>query len=135
MTAIGDSTIDAAGVRAPILVELQDVRKHFPVTKGMVLQRTVGQIKAVDGVSFTIRKGETLGLVGKSGCGKSTIARCLLKLMPLTTGTIRFAGADLEGFDRRATQDFRRRVQAIFQDPYSSLNPRMKVREIVGEPL
>ena len=100
-----------------------------------MLQRTVGQIKAVDGVSFAIGKGETLGLVGESGCGKSTLARCVLKLMAPTAGTIRFDGADLERLDRRATQDFRRRVQAIFQDPYSSLNPRMKVREIVGEPL
>jgi oligopeptide transport system ATP-binding protein len=135
MAAQGETSVAAAGGQAPLLVEVEDVRKHFPVTKGMVLQRTVGQIKAVDGVSFTIRKGETLGLVGESGCGKSTIARCLLKLMAPSAGSIRFAGADLERLDRRATQDFRRRVQAIFQDPYSSLNPRMKVQEIVGEPL
>ena len=138
MAATGQSVgAEAEGAPAPseVLVEVQDVRKHFPVTKGVVLQRTVGQIKAVDGVSFAIRKGETLGLVGESGCGKSTLARCLLKLMAPTAGTIRFDGADIEQLDRRATQDFRRRVQAIFQDPYSSLNPRMKVREIVGEPL
>ena len=139
MVAIGEDRAAAAGVQAsaaaPVLVEVQDLQKHFPVTRGVVLQRTVGQIKAVDGVSFAIRKGETLGLVGESGCGKSTVARCLLKLMAPTAGTIRFAGADLEHLDRRATQDFRRRVQAIFQDPYSSLNPRMKVRDIVGEPL
>jgi oligopeptide/dipeptide ABC transporter ATP-binding protein len=135
MAAIGESGVGAAGARAPVLVEVESVRKHFPVTKGMVLRRTVGQIKAVDGVSFTINKGETLGLVGESGCGKSTIARCLLKLMAPTSGAIRFDGADLEQLDRRATQDFRRRVQAVFQDPYSSLNPRMKVRDIVGEPL
>jgi oligopeptide transport system ATP-binding protein len=118
-----------------VLVEVQDLRKHFPVTRGMVFRRAVGQVKAVDGVSFTIEKGEALGLVGESGCGKSTIARCLLKLLAPTSGCIRFDGADLERLDRQATAGFRRRVQAIFQDPYSSLNPRMKVREIVGEPL
>ena len=142
MAASGGSGVaEAAGVPAAaasgadLLVEVTEVSKHFPVTRGIVLKRAVGQIKAVDGVSFAIRKGETLGLVGESGCGKSTLARCLLKLMPPTAGTIRFDGADLARLDRRATQDFRRRVQAIFQDPYSSLNPRMKVREIVGEPL
>ena len=118
-----------------MLVEVQDLKKHFPVTKGMVFRRTVGQVKAVDGVSFTIEKGEALGLVGESGCGKSTIARCLLKLLSPSAGRVRFDGADLESLDRQATTRFRRRVQAIFQDPYSSLNPRMKVREIVGEPL
>jgi oligopeptide transport system ATP-binding protein len=118
-----------------VLVEVQDLKKHFPVTQGILFRRAVGQVKAVDGVSFTIRKGEALGLVGESGCGKSTIARCLLKLLAPTSGRVRFAGADLESLDRQGTTRFRRRVQAIFQDPYSSLNPRMKVREIVGEPL
>jgi oligopeptide transport system ATP-binding protein len=118
-----------------VLVEVQDLKKHFPVTRGIVFRRTVGQVKAVDGISFTIEKGEALGLVGESGCGKSTIARCLLKLLAPTAGQVRFDGADVESLDRQATTRFRRRVQAIFQDPYSSLNPRMKVREIVGEPL
>jgi len=118
-----------------VLLEVQDLTKHFPVTKGIVFRRAVGQVKAVDGVSFSIEKGEALGLVGESGCGKSTIARCLLKLLAPTSGQVRFDGADLESLDRQATTRFRRRVQAIFQDPYSSLNPRMKVREIVGEPL
>ena len=118
-----------------MLLEVQDLTKHFPVTRGIVFRRAVGQVKAVDGVSFSIEKGEALGLVGKSGCGKSTIARCLLKLLAPTSGQVRFDGADLESLDRQATTRFRRRVQAIFQDPYSSLNPRMKVREIVGEPL
>ena len=118
-----------------MLLEVQDLTKHFPVTKGIVFRRAVGQVKAVDGVSFSIEKGEALGLVGESGCGKSTIARCLLKLLAPTSGQVRFDGADLESLDRQATTRFRRRVQAIFQDPYSSLNPRMKVREIVGEPL
>jgi oligopeptide transport system ATP-binding protein len=92
-------------------------------------------VKAVDGVSFAVNRGEALGLVGESGCGKSTVARCLLKLLPPTAGTILFDGANVASLDKPSTLAFRRRVQAIFQDPYSSLNPRMKVREIVGEPL
>ena len=117
------------------LVQVRDLTKYFPVTKGIVFRRTIGQVKAVDGVSFTIKRGEALGLVGESGCGKSTVARCLLKLLPPTAGTILFDGADVGSLDKPATLAFRRRVQAIFQDPYSSLNPRMKVREIVGEPI
>lgn len=117
------------------LVEVRDLKKHFPVTRGLVFRRTVGKVKAVDGVSFTIARGEALGLVGESGCGKTTIARCILKLLAPTDGSIVFDGADIEQLDRDSTLRFRRRVQAIFQDPYSSLNPRMKVREIVGEPL
>jgi oligopeptide transport system ATP-binding protein len=117
------------------LVEVRDLRKHFPVKRGLVFDRVIGQIKAVDGVSFAIRRGETFGLVGESGCGKTTIGRLLLKLDEPTAGEIRFDGEDIAGFDTRRTLAFRRRVQAVFQDPYSSLNPRMTVEEIVGEPL
>jgi oligopeptide transport system ATP-binding protein len=117
------------------LVEITGLTKHFPVTKGAVLQRVVGQVKAVNGVSFTIAKGEALGLVGESGCGKTTIARCILKLEAPTGGEILFDGRNIEHLDKKTTGVFRRRVQAIFQDPYSSLNPRMKVGEIIGEPL
>ena len=99
------------------------------------MQRTVGHVKAVDGVSFSVRKGEALGLVGESGCGKTTIARCVLKLLEPTEGSIRFDGSDVETLDKQSTLLFRRRVQAIFQDPYSSLNPRMQVADIIGEPL
>jgi oligopeptide transport system ATP-binding protein len=117
------------------LVEVRDLKKHFPVKRGLVFDRVIGQIKAVDGVSFAIRRGETFGLVGESGCGKTTIGRLLLKLDHPTAGEIRFDGEDIAGFDARQTLAFRRRVQAVFQDPYSSLNPRMTVEEIVGEPL
>ncbi len=118
-----------------VLLEITDLEKYFPVTKGIVFKRTVAQIKAVDGVSLSIRKGETLGLVGESGCGKTTIGRCILKLETPTDGQIRFYGEDVHGLDTQATRQFRRRVQAIFQDPYSSLNPRMTVGDIITEPL
>ncbi|MFQ5785348.1 MAG: ABC transporter ATP-binding protein [Alphaproteobacteria bacterium] len=117
------------------LLEVRNLKKYFPVTAGAVFRRHVGDVKAVDDVSFTIRKGEALGLVGESGCGKTTIARCILKLIEPTAGEILFDGADIEALDKRSTILFRRRVQAIFQDPYSSLNPRMRVRDIVGEPI
>ncbi|MEZ5834060.1 MAG: dipeptide/oligopeptide/nickel ABC transporter ATP-binding protein, partial [Dongiaceae bacterium] len=118
-----------------ILMEARDLKKYFPVRRGIVFDRVVGQVKAVDGVSFAIRRGETFGLVGESGCGKSTIGRLLLKLEDPTAGDIRFDGQNIASFDARQTLAFRRRVQAVFQDPYSSLNPRMTVEEIVGEPL
>jgi oligopeptide transport system ATP-binding protein len=118
-----------------VLFELRDLRKYFPVKRGILFDRTVAEIKAVDGVSFGIRSGETFGLVGESGCGKSTIGRLLLKLEEPTSGQILFEDADIATFDARRTQSFRRHVQAVFQDPFSSLNPRMTVEEIVGEPL
>src|SRR5215207_10019278 len=117
------------------LVEVQDLKKHFPVTRGLILQRRVGFVRAVDGVSFTIERGETLGLVGESGCGKTTVGRCLLRLVEPTAGEIRFDGRDLRALGRGALRALRRRMQIIFQDPYSSLNPRLRVGAIVGEPL
>ena len=117
-----------------MLLEVKELTKHFPVTKGIVFRRAVGQIKAVDGVSFTIAKGEAFGLVGESGCGKTTVARCVLKLLAPSAGEIRFDGDVIEDLDKSATLAYRRRVQAIFQDPYSSLNPRMRVGEIIAEP-
>ncbi|MCP5150418.1 MAG: ABC transporter ATP-binding protein [Ectothiorhodospiraceae bacterium] len=129
-TRSNESSIGAAP-----LLDVRDLKKHFPVTRGFLLQREIGRVKAVDGVSFHIARGETLGLVGESGCGKTTIGRCILKLMDPTDGSIVFDGEDVTSLDRQGMRAFRRRVQAIFQDPYSSLNPRMKVHEIVGEPL
>ncbi len=117
------------------LIELRGLRKHFPVTRGVLFQHVVGEVKAVDGVDFTIRRGETLGLVGESGCGKSTIGRCLLRLETPTDGRILFDGRDIATFDKDEIRAYRRRVQAVFQDPFSSLNPRMTVEDIVGEPL
>ncbi|MCH8182751.1 MAG: ABC transporter ATP-binding protein [Proteobacteria bacterium] len=118
-----------------VLVEVRNLKKYYPVTKGVVLRREVGQVRAVDDVSFVVHKGEALGLVGESGCGKTTIARCLLKLIKPTGGSIHFDGQDLETLDKKSTLRFRRRTQAIFQDPFSSLNPRMRVKDIIGEPL
>ncbi|WP_374442002.1 ABC transporter ATP-binding protein [Stella sp.] len=107
---------------------------HFPVLRGQFFRREVGRVRAVDGVSFEIRRGETFGLVGESGCGKTTIARTLLKLVEPTAGTIHVDGEDVTRLAGRPLRRFRRRVQAIFQDPYSSLNPRMTVGDILAEP-
>jgi peptide/nickel transport system ATP-binding protein len=118
-----------------VVVEAHALTKHFPVTRGALLGRTVGTVKAVDGVSFALRRGETLGLVGESGCGKSTTARLLLRLEQPSGGRILFRGRDLTGFGRREMTEYRRAVQPVFQDPFSSLNPRLLIRTTVGEPL
>lgn len=116
------------------LLEVDNLKTHFPVRRG-ILQRVVDQVRAVDGVSFKIQPGETLGLVGESGCGKTTVGRTLLRLIPATSGAVRYDGENL--FDMNAAQmrDIRRKMQIIFQDPAGSLNPRMRVGRIVGEPL
>ena len=116
------------------LLEVTDLKKHFPIVKG-VFGRVQGHVHAVDGVSFSIGKGETLGLVGESGCGKSTVGRTLLKLLEPTAGTIRVGGMDITHLKPDAMLPYRRRLQMIYQDPYASLNPRMTAGEIVGEPL
>ncbi len=116
------------------LVEVRDLVKHFPV-RGGVLQRTVGFVQAVDGVSFDIRRGETLGLVGESGCGKTTVGRLLLRLIDPTSGTIRFDGRDITSVSGSALKPYRRRMQIIFQDPYASLDPRTPIGDSIGEGL
>jgi oligopeptide transport system ATP-binding protein len=116
------------------LVEAEDLKIYFPIFGGF-FQRKVGDVRAVDGVSFEIRKGETLGLVGESGCGKSTTGRALIRLREATGGTVRFDGKDLAALSRDELRRMRRRMQIIFQDPYSSLNPRMTVGSIVSEPI
>jgi oligopeptide transport system ATP-binding protein len=120
---------------APDLITIRNLKMHFPVTEGALFPRLVGQVKAVDGVSFTIRKGETLGLVGESGCGKTTTGRCILRLEHATGGEILFDGRNLIDLDRKSMNALRRKIQVIFQDPYSSLNPRMKIGDIIAEPM
>ncbi|WNV82305.1 dipeptide ABC transporter ATP-binding protein [Umezawaea sp. Da 62-37] len=117
----------------PIL-EVVDLVKHFPVRVGVLFKRTVGQVKAVDGVSFSLAKGETLGVVGESGCGKSTLAQVLMRLEPPTAGTARFEGRDIFAMRGAELRRLRRDIQIVLQDPYTSLNPRMTVGDIVGEP-
>jgi oligopeptide transport system ATP-binding protein len=116
------------------LLEAHGVTKHFPV-KGGVVRRTIGQVQAVDDVSFDVAAGETVGLVGESGCGKTTLGRCVVRLHQLTAGTIRFAGRDISGLSRRELRPVRRQLQMVFQDPYASLNPRKRVGTIIGDPL
>jgi peptide/nickel transport system ATP-binding protein/oligopeptide transport system ATP-binding protein len=116
------------------LLEVDNLKKHFPIHKG-VFSRVSGNVYAVDGVSFHIERGETLGLVGESGCGKSTVGRTLLKLLEPTAGTIKVRGEDITELDRDRMLPYRRQMQMIYQDPYASLNPRMTAGEIVGEPL
>ena len=117
------------------VLEVRDLKVHFPVMAGAVLRRQVGSVKAVDGVSFDVRRGETLGLVGESGCGKSTTGLAVLKMLDITSGQVVFEGEDISGYDRARMRPIRRRMQMVYQDPFGSLNPRMKVAELVGEPL
>ena len=118
-----------------VLVEVKDMKMHFPVTSGIIFQRKVADVKAVDGISFTIKRGETLGLVGESGCGKTTAGRCILQLYTPTAGDVIYDGQRINDLDSRSMRAMRRQMQIIFQDPYGSLNPRMTCGDIVGEPL
>jgi len=117
------------------LLEVMELKVHFPITRGLILQRRIGAVKAVDGISFAIREGETLGLVGESGCGKSTTGRAILQLYKPTSGQVLFRGQDLCQLRGDQLRRMRRQMQMIFQDPYASLNPRMTVGGIIGEPL
>jgi peptide/nickel transport system ATP-binding protein/oligopeptide transport system ATP-binding protein len=116
------------------LVRVTDLVKHFPITQGIIFQRQVGAVHAVDGVTFDIKEGETLGLVGETGCGKSTTARLITRLLDPTSGTIEYRGRDIANIGRRELKPLRREMQMIFQDPYSSLNPRKTVGSIISEP-
>lgn len=135
MNDLSLTSTPTAGEAAPSpVVEVRNLKKHFPIHKG-VLSRVAGQVYAVDGVSFHVAAGETLGLVGESGCGKSTVGRTLLKLLEPTSGQILSRGEDITGLDGSAMMSYRRRMQMIYQDPYASLNPRMSAAQIVEEPL
>ena len=117
-----------------VLVKVENLKMYFPVTSG-IMRRKVGDVKAVDGVTFDIKKGETLGLVGESGCGKTTTGRCILHLYNITEGKVVFEGQDLTKLSRGALRSLRKDMQLIFQDPYASLDPRMSVGDIIGEPM
>jgi len=118
-----------------IILQVQNLVKHFPILGGSVFARSLGAVRAVDGVSFTVHQGETFGLVGESGCGKTTIGRCILQLERPTAGQVVFAGQELTGLTEAQLRVIRRQMQVIFQDPYSSLNPRMTVGQMLAEPL
>jgi oligopeptide transport system ATP-binding protein len=125
----------AMAADTPPLLQVRGLKMHFPVNEGMIARRHIGDVKAVDGVDFSIARGETLGLVGESGCGKTTMGRCILRLETPTAGEILYNGVDIAKLNRKQMVALRQRIQVIFQDPYSSLNPRMKVGSIISEPM
>ncbi|MDE2690114.1 MAG: ATP-binding cassette domain-containing protein [Acidobacteriota bacterium] len=134
-----DVAVDAPASRSSpgseVLLRVEGLKVHFPVTEGVLMRRRVGSVKAVDGLSFELRRGETFGLVGESGCGKSTTALAILRMLEPTAGRIVFGGRDVTAYSQKQLRGVRRRMQMVFQDPFGSLNPRMRVGEIVGEPL
>src|SRR5438876_3430549 len=119
----------------PALIEVRDLVKHFPVRRGLLTGATAGAVRAVDGITFDIARGETVGLVGESGCGKTTTGRMIMKLIPPTAGEIRFEGRPIATLSSEQERSYRRQVQMVFQDPFSSLNPRMTVGSIIGYPM
>jgi len=136
----GDTPVSATAPAAPdpahaTLVEVRGLKVHFPITSGIVIERAVGAVRAVDGVDLDLIRGETLGLVGESGCGKSTVGRAILRLLDATEGSITFDGADITHWKGARLRRLRRRMQLVFQDPYASLDPRQTVASIIGEPL
>jgi oligopeptide/dipeptide ABC transporter ATP-binding protein len=134
--ATGPLPVEGVPGRGPdAILEVHGLTRHFAVTKGAILRRRVGTVRAVDGITFAVQRGQTFGLVGESGCGKSTTARLILKLLRATSGEVVFEGRDVLPLDKGATRAMRADMQIVFQDPYASLNPRMTVRQIVAEPL
>ena len=117
------------------LLVVEDLEKHFPIKRGIIFQKEIGRVRAVDGVSFVVNKGETLGVVGESGCGKSTMARCVMRLLDPTGGKVVFDGQDITHLNRRDMMDVRKKLMMVFQDPYASLNSRKRVGSIIGEAL
>ena len=126
--------VEGPVLREDALIQVDELTKYFPITQGIIIQREIARVQAVESISFTIKQGETLGLVGESGCGKSTTARLITKLLEATSGTIHFEGRDITRLSPREMLPFRREMQIIFQDPYSSLNPRHTVGQIIGAP-
>jgi oligopeptide transport system ATP-binding protein len=124
-----------AATEGSALLEVSDLVKHFPIKRGLLVDREVGRVKAVDGVSFRVARGETLGLVGESGSGKSTLSRTVLQLLKPTSGSVLFEGREIAGLSRRQMRPLRREMQMIFQDPFASLNPRKRAGQIVADPM
>ena len=133
--ASDEPSLVAAPAEDRPLLRVENVVKHFPIKRGIFFKRQIGSVQAVEGVSLEVRRGETLGLVGETGCGKSTLARCITRLYPLTSGQVIFDGADISRLSARQLRTYRRRMQMIFQDPFGSLNPRRRVGSIIGDPL
>ena len=135
-TAVTESSAQVSKAKlGEVLVDVKGLKMYFPITEGIVFSRVVAEVKAVDGISFYINKGETLGLVGESGCGKTTTGRCILQLENATAGEIIYEGRDLTKLSQKEMNVVREKIQVIFQDPFSSLNPRMKIGDILGEPI
>jgi oligopeptide/dipeptide ABC transporter ATP-binding protein len=134
VTTQTQSTPASGAAQGEVLLRVRDLKKHFPITQGILFRRQIGAVKAVDGISFDVRAGETLGLVGESGCGKSTAGRTITRLLDPTEGTIEFDGRDISSLSQSQMRPLRSKLQMIFQDPYSSLNPRHTIGTIVAEP-